>query len=149
MVEIAGRIFDAQHSYELSWRIMAVAGLLGAAAIYAVASPSSFFFQAEDGIRDTSVTGVQTCALPISSRVERERHSDHHGDRDRRRAALLPRRPAPGGRLPQPGPRQPLLRHRGRHCSDRSEERRVGKECRALPWSAEWKVEQGECAQFL
>src|SRR5436189_304204 len=30
----------------------------------------TFFFQAEDGIRDTSVTGVQTCALPISrSRV--------------------------------------------------------------------------------
>ena len=27
-----------------------------------------FFFQAEDGIRDWSVTGVQTCALPISSR---------------------------------------------------------------------------------
>src|SRR5437762_11433392 len=27
--------------------------------------PSFFFFQAEDGIRDTSVTGVQTCALPI------------------------------------------------------------------------------------
>src|SRR5437763_9219680 len=27
---------------------------------------SVFFFQAEDGIRDTSVTGVQTCALPIS-----------------------------------------------------------------------------------
>src|SRR3954449_4405892 len=26
---------------------------------------SSFFFQAEDGIRDESVTGVQTCALPI------------------------------------------------------------------------------------
>src|SRR5437762_14280394 len=26
-----------------------------------------FFFQAEDGIRDTSVTGVQTCALPIST----------------------------------------------------------------------------------
>ena len=26
-----------------------------------------FFFQAEDGIRDTSVTGVQTCALPICS----------------------------------------------------------------------------------
>src|SRR5437879_998454 len=29
-----------------------------------------FFFQAEDGIRDTSVTGVQTCALPISPRRE-------------------------------------------------------------------------------
>jgi MFS family permease len=37
---IAGRIFDAQHSYELSWRIMAVAGLLGAAAIYAISDPA-------------------------------------------------------------------------------------------------------------
>ena len=27
---------------------------------------SYFFFQAEDGIRDYKVTGVQTCALPIS-----------------------------------------------------------------------------------
>src|SRR3989449_2444592 len=27
----------------------------------------AFFFQAEDGIRDVAVTGVQTCALPISS----------------------------------------------------------------------------------
>src|SRR2546430_4244384 len=27
-----------------------------------------FFFQAEDGIRDLTVTGVQTCALPISGR---------------------------------------------------------------------------------
>src|SRR5437016_2429557 len=31
------------------------------------AQPVRFFFQAEDGIRDWSVTGVQTCALPISS----------------------------------------------------------------------------------
>src|SRR5260363_454333 len=30
-----------------------------------------FFFQAEDGIRHDLVTGVQTCALPISTRVER------------------------------------------------------------------------------
>src|SRR5258706_12089607 len=29
-----------------------------------------FFFQAEDGIRDWSVTGVQTCALPISGGAE-------------------------------------------------------------------------------
>src|SRR3972149_6811275 len=29
-----------------------------------------FFFQAEDGIRDLTVTGVQTCALPISAYVE-------------------------------------------------------------------------------
>src|SRR5699024_11645968 len=28
-----------------------------------------FFFQAEDGIRDRNVTGVQTCALPISGSV--------------------------------------------------------------------------------
>src|SRR5690606_39664955 len=28
-----------------------------------------FFFQAEDGIRDFHVTGVQTCALPISART--------------------------------------------------------------------------------
>src|SRR3712207_8625978 len=29
----------------------------------------TFFFQAEDGIRDIGVTGVQTCALPISAGV--------------------------------------------------------------------------------
>src|SRR3712207_9459666 len=32
-----------------------------------------FFFQAEDGIRDIGVTGVQTCALPISVMVACER----------------------------------------------------------------------------
>src|SRR5260370_16318303 len=31
---------------------------------------SFFFFQAEDGIRDSSVTGVQTCALPILEAAE-------------------------------------------------------------------------------
>src|SRR5256885_6292656 len=30
-----------------------------------------FFFQAEDGIRDYKVTGVQTCALPIYPEVQR------------------------------------------------------------------------------
>src|SRR3712207_9047311 len=40
-----------------------------------------FFFQAEDGIRDIGVTGVQTCALPIS--------------RPRRRSACRPKRPSP------------------------------------------------------
>src|SRR5690606_39802630 len=34
-----------------------------------------FFFQAEDGIRDFHVTGVQTCALPISSSEGRETKS--------------------------------------------------------------------------
>src|SRR5260370_38662622 len=33
-----------------------------------------FFFQAEDGIRDSSVTGVQTCALPISASGHRRAH---------------------------------------------------------------------------
>ncbi len=37
---IAGKIFDARHSYQLAWNIIAVAGLLGAAAIFAV-SPGS------------------------------------------------------------------------------------------------------------
>src|SRR6185437_15407281 len=32
-----------------------------------------FFFQAEDGIRDKLVTGVQTCALPIWARLGRDR----------------------------------------------------------------------------
>src|SRR6266446_7789786 len=31
-----------------------------------------FFFQAEDGIRDYKVTGVQTCALPISGALEQD-----------------------------------------------------------------------------
>src|SRR3989339_1729903 len=35
------------------------------AGAYAKAIFDGFFFQAEDGIRDWSVTGVQTCALPI------------------------------------------------------------------------------------
>src|SRR5574340_1845383 len=34
--------------------------------------PSLFFFQAEDGIRDLLVTGVQTCALPIFLRCDRK-----------------------------------------------------------------------------
>src|SRR5437870_13458283 len=34
-----------------------------------------FFFQAEDGIRDGHVTGVQTCALPISHFAD----ESHHG----------------------------------------------------------------------
>src|SRR5947208_868416 len=35
-------------------------------AIELASNQRSFFFQAEDGIRDDLVTGVQTCALPIS-----------------------------------------------------------------------------------
>src|SRR5687767_15494255 len=38
-----------------------------------VSTSMFFFFQAEDGIRDKLVTGVQTCALPISSFQETTR----------------------------------------------------------------------------
>src|SRR5256885_952292 len=41
----------------------------------------SFFFQAEDGIRDYKVTGVQTCALPISAEVLDELLHLLHGRR--------------------------------------------------------------------
>src|SRR2546426_9529754 len=55
-----------------------------------------FFFQAEDGIRDYKVTGVQTCALPISAaRHQCERHRRRHGDA----------RPRPGATSPMPGDR--------------------------------------------
>src|SRR3712207_8108421 len=45
-----------------------------------------FFFQAEDGIRDIGVTGVQTCALPIY--VEWEHHVLQHGERVEERRTL-------------------------------------------------------------
>src|SRR5207245_11559118 len=37
------------------------------------------FFQAEDGIRDATVTGVQTCALPISRRRHHAGNETQHG----------------------------------------------------------------------
>src|SRR5687768_16096672 len=39
--------------------------------VYIVYRCFFFFFQAEDGIRDVAVTGVQTCALPISFHLAR------------------------------------------------------------------------------
>src|SRR5438046_4762936 len=81
-----------------------------------------FFFQAEDGIRDWSVTGVQTCALPIS--LDRQL-----GLHVRRRRALGEQLPAEADveHLDRRVPRRVRLA-RGR--DERSEERRVGKECR-------------------
>src|SRR5260370_26920251 len=92
-----------------------------------------FFFQAEDGIRDSSVTGVQTCALPIWPRawaVGLRRLATHalcqqptHG------AEIGCAREEARTRLLQPAKQRVL------HCvADRSEERRVGKECRSR-WS--------------
>src|SRR5205807_5416447 len=103
-----------------------------------------FFFQAEDGIRDYKVTGVQTCALPIYGRADvglyalqidvelraeqpDERHpqnaqDDHNRSGDSAEGNQL----AFGGRWAQ------LL-------VERSEERRVGKECRCRWWGYEVK----------
>src|SRR5258706_1927767 len=48
---------------ELGVRLVSI--LLALPMSWAVYRTAAFFFQAEDGIRDWSVTGVQTCALPI------------------------------------------------------------------------------------
>src|SRR2546422_3512523 len=80
-----------------------------------------FFFQAEDGIRDVAVTGVQTCALPISFYPS---------------STLLKWYKA----WASEGPRGCSRSTRIPSCNgwwrrrSRSEERRVGKECRSR-WS--------------
>src|SRR5438876_6316874 len=83
-----------------------------------------FFFQAEDGIRDGRVTGVQTCALPISLMFRRFGREAH--------IVLY----AMGGLAiegrPQGGYGSPWSFDT--YTSFRSEERRVGKECRSR-WS--------------
>src|SRR5256886_3441018 len=93
-----------------------------------------FFFQAEDGIRDLTVTGVQTCALPISQ----AQHSHNWSSRMRRikdRAEILLDNvfrpltlPATGGFF------SAILVFVLVLQMIRSEERRVGKECRSR-WS--------------
>src|SRR5437868_8514012 len=52
-----------------------------------------FFFQAEDGIRDRNVTGVQTCALPIY-RLELQGRGAHRRAARRARGARAARGPA-------------------------------------------------------
>src|SRR5690606_40731684 len=93
----------------------------------------SFFFQAEDGIRAFHVTGVQTCALPISivdARLERQPPCDQRG-RDRGPAQRARRDVlAPVDREDEPRDRVALAR-REEAERERSEERRVGKEGRS------------------
>src|SRR2546430_1768529 len=90
-----------------------------------------FFFQAEDGIRDLTVTGVQTCALPIlvlnvhEFRRVREKYgvlafSGETAPADERRLKGLPN--------------ALRLLYAANGVYVRSEERRVGKECRSR-WS--------------
>src|SRR5699024_11694067 len=85
-----------------------------------------FFFQAEDGIRDRNVTGVQTCALPICVQSDYRNH-----------ASSSP------GMISKIGLNTVVdPRHSGGKMNDvteedlRSEERRVGKECRSR-WARE------------
>src|SRR5205809_1486500 len=92
-----------------------------------------FFFQAEDGIRDVAVTGVQTCALPIfalvlfvvrlASEVQEAHPAGHPIQGARRTEPVQGRRPGP-----HHGDPTALAR--------RSEERRVGKE-----WRSRWPTQ--------
>src|SRR5437870_6363174 len=108
-----------------------------------------FFFQAEDGIRDGHVTGVQTCALPICcsrsstaascSVSSRSRSCCSGTTRRRSRRRSSPRR---GG-----GSRTTRRTTTGRCSHDscsRSEERRVGKEWRSRGAPGTEKKEEGE-----
>src|SRR2546430_8631232 len=94
-----------------------------------------FFFQAEDGIRDLTVTGVQTCALPISDNA-----SCMTNPRLLPRIAFFAEIPAPpaplrvrtrSNRVPSRAGESPTAIVTR---AVRSEERRVGKECRSR-WS--------------
>src|SRR5437870_7611036 len=96
-----------------------------------------FFFQAEDGIRDGHVTGVQKCALPISDQERSQRIAKSKKRYDRRRTykaigvGLIKRefgehRLSLSNPFPADPPSGPCL-----DSLLRSEERRVGKECRS------------------
>src|SRR3712207_8534820 len=75
-----------------------------------------FFFQAEDGIRDIGVTGVQTCALPISGGLHPDPSARRHAGRRQRRRRRQPRAPVldrgQGGQLHAGG--LPVRRGRAR-----------------------------------
>src|SRR5205085_6637464 len=90
-----------------------------------------FFFQAEDGIRDLTVTGVQTCALPISGDERKPGESldtpKHFG---RRSLGGPSSRTARNKCSCQNTIHLPASGCRRRLTAGRSEERRVGKECR-------------------
>src|SRR5207253_3922551 len=95
------------------------------------------FFQAEDGIRDGHVTGVQTCALPISLRVL---HQPLNGYAQGKYAPLVATGTYLGGKNDARvgeatieidlKTRAARLVAAGSTRLERSEERRVGKGCR-------------------
>src|SRR5207245_7522014 len=85
-----------------------------------------FFFQAEDGIRAATVTGVQTCALPISMIGARLQAS-----RNRRPAETCG---CDSWLMAYPAMIEDDVPRRSFYGRGRSEERRVGKECRWGGW---------------
>src|SRR5699024_11990631 len=96
---------------------------------------SFFFFQAEDGIRDRNVTGVQTCALPISGALQPQGHPQ------RAFGALCG---GYGGQIgfERSGHRTPDRFDFGSPGSGeytRSEERRGGEERRTRRTESQWK----------
>src|SRR5256885_9121934 len=94
-----------------------------------------FFFQAEDGIRDYKVTGVQTCALPIFGVTAAARLASHERVAGRvRQRANAERFPARFIFLLGAELVVILVFLLERDHQRRSEERRVGKECRSR-WS--------------
>ena len=94
-----------RHYDVIGWQMYAIS----------IAQLKFFFFQAEDGIRDRLVTGVQTCALPIS-----------HSSLTLRKADVdVKVSQADIEQLDTVADQDKILR---------SEERRVGKECRSR-WS--------------
>src|SRR3712207_9243785 len=93
-----------------------------------------FFIQAEDGIRDIGVTGVQTCALPIFLAAHPVGLADGEDD-------VLPPQVRQPVRVVLAGDEvhgvvevHRLVVVAVEERPDRSEERRVGKECRSR-WS--------------
>src|SRR5690606_40927651 len=107
------------------------------------------FFQAEDGIRDFHVTGVQTCALPILAGWEAisRRHQDQavlfelaDEEDDLQVMEEVGRELAGLEKEVESLELASLLN--GEYDSHRSEERRVGKECRER-WATENEREKG------
>src|SRR5256885_3125340 len=97
--------------------------------------PTFFFFQAEDGIRDYKVTGVQTCALPISHAAASSAESLSPSIAN----PIARAEPTRRGRkyVPPESGINPIFEKAWIKLADfaaRSEERRVGKECRSR-WS--------------
>src|SRR5256885_3637460 len=92
-----------------------------------------FFFQAEDGIRDYKVTGVQTCALPILNFLSRSIRAFDVSQL----AAVASSVITPIGETNVVGTEKlspQVLAGKRIFYNARSEERRVGKECRSR-WS--------------